>query len=257
MRVVTNQPRIKRNRQIAQVLFFLSLALIAGLIFANFKTLENESLFLAQCLLMPIVLITIVISVRLTNQYVRPPHAEDAIRDGLKGINRRSILYNYVLPSTNHVLVAPQGVYTFTTRFQDTRFKVDGDQWVNYKARGPLAPISLFFKQEALGNPFKQATSDANAVQAIVDQAVPGAKIKVQPVVVFTSPKATLEVIDPEIPVVSADLKKKPSLKSLLRIEKKKEDAIALTPAQMESIDEAIMSTLGARKRKSQLVEEV
>src|SRR5262245_2809316 len=101
MRVVTNQPRIKRNRQIAQVLFFLSLALIAGLIFANFKTLENESLFLVQCLLMPIVLGTIVISVRLTNQYVRPPHAEDAIRDGLKGINRRSILYNYVLPNTN------------------------------------------------------------------------------------------------------------------------------------------------------------
>ena len=82
-------------------------------------------------------------------------------------------------------------------------------------------------------------------------------KLAVQPVVVFTSPRATLEVIDPDIPVVHADVKKKPSLKTLLRDEKKKEDAVALTPAEMDSIDEAILSTLSAGKRKNQLVEEV
>ncbi len=257
MRVVTNQQRIKRNRQIAQILFFLSLAiLIGGLIFTNTLARDNELLMFLPCVIMPLGLVTTIVSVRLTNQYVRPPHAEDAIRDGLKGINRRSILYNYVLP-VNHVLVAPQGVYTFTTRFQETRFKIEGDKWYNWKGRGPLAPLFLFLKQEGLGNPFKQATEEAATVQAIVDQAVPGSKIEVQPVVVFTSPKATLEVIDPDIPVANADPKKKPSLKGLLRDEKKREDAVTLTPAQMESIDEAIMGTLDARKRKNQLVEEV
>jgi hypothetical protein len=258
MRVVTNQQRIKRNRQIAQILFFLSLAILTGgLIFTNSLARENELLMFLPCLIMPLGLVSTVLSVRLTNQYVRPPHAEDAIREGLKGINRRSILYNYVLPKVNHVLVAPQGVFTFTTRFQENRFKVEQDQWYNSKARGPLAPLFLFLKQEGLGNPFKQATEEAATVQTIVDQAVPGSKITVQPVVVFTSPRATVEVIDPDIPVVSADLKKKPSLKGLLRDEKKKDDAVALTPAQMESIDEAIMSTLSARKRQNQLVEEV
>jgi hypothetical protein len=258
MRVVTNQQRVKRNRQVAQILFFLSLAILtSGLIFTNTLARDSEVLMLLPCAIMPLGLIATVVSVRLTNQYVRPPHPEDAIREGLKGINRRSILYNYVLPTATHVLVAPQGVYTFTTRFQDARFKVEDDKWYSSKARGPLAPLFLFLKQEGLGDPFKQANHEADSVQALVDQALPNSKIEVQPVVVFTSPKVTLEVIDPEIPVVYADPKKKPSLKGLLRDDKKREDAVALTPAQMESIDEAIMSTLGERKRKSQLVEEI
>jgi len=263
MRVVTNQQRVKRNRQIAQVLFFLSLAILTGgLLFTNTLARDSEILMLVPCLIMPLGLITTIVSVRLTNQYVRPPHAEDAIREGLKGINRRSTLYNYVLP-VNHVLVSPQGVYTFTTRFQETRFKVEGNKWFNRKNRGPLAPLFLFLKQEGLGDPFKQANAQADTIQAIVDQALPGTKIEVQPVVVFTSPKATLDVIDPDIPVVYADPKKKPSLKGLLREEKRRrddksaEDVARLTPAEIESLDEAFMATLGERKRKSQLVEEV
>jgi hypothetical protein len=257
MRVVTNQQRVKRNRQIAQILFFVSLAiLMGGFLFTNTLARDSATLMLVPCAIMPLGLITTIISVRLTNQYVRPPHAEDAIRDGLKGINKRSILYHYVIPAVNHVLVSPQGVYTFTTRFQESRFKVEGSKWYSWKARGPLAPLFLFLKQEALGDPFKQAQKEAESVQSIVDQAVPGSGIKVQPVVVFTSPKATLEVIDPEIPVVYADLKKKPSLKSLLREDKRKEDAPTLSAAQMEAIDDQIMETFGGKRRESQLVEE-
>ncbi len=257
MRVVTNQQYVKRNRTIAQILFFLSLAILTGgLIFTNTLARDNELLLYVPCLVMPLGLITTLISVRLTNEYVRPPHPDEAIREGLKGINRRSILYNYVLP-VKHVLIAPQGVYTLTTRFQETRFKVEGDKWFNWRARGPLGPLFLYLRQEGLGDPFKDADKDADKVQAIVDQAVPGADIEVQPVIVFTSPKATLEVDDPAIPVAYADPKKKPSLKSLLREDKRREDAVTLTPAQIEAIDDAIMATLGQQKRKNQLVEEV
>jgi len=256
MRIVTNRKRVQRNRNIAQYLFFLSLAvLFGGLIFTNTLAKQNDSLLLLPCAVMPIGLVTTIVSVRLTNQYVRLPHPEDAIRDGLKGINRRSILYNYVL-TPNHVLITPQGVFSLTTRFQETRFKVEGDQWFNAKGRGLLAPMFLFFKQEALGDPFKQAQQEADSIQPLVDQALPGAGIKVQPAVVFTSSKATLEVIDPDLPVVYADAKKKPALKAFLKADKQKEDAAKLTPEQIEAIDSAFMTTLDEKTRKRDLQED-
>jgi hypothetical protein len=255
MRVVTNQQRVNRNRQIAQILFFVSLAILfGGLIITN--TLGNSSDFflMLPCLVMPIGLVTTIISIRMTNQYVREPHPEDAILAGLKGINKRSVLFNYLLPA-NHVLISPQGVYTFTTRFQESRFKIEGGKWTSWKARGPLAPLFLFLKQEALGDPFKQANSEADAIEALIKVKLPNSDIPVQPVIVFTSPKAYLEVIDPDLPVVYADLKLKPSLKGLMKDDKKREDVSPLTAEQMNAIEDALIGTLPKEKRTTQLVE--
>ncbi len=221
MRVVTNQRRVKRSRQIAQYLFFFSLAvLIGGLVLTNTLARADETLLLVSFAVMPLGLVTTIISVRLTNQYVRLPHPEDAIRDGLKGINRK------------------------------------GEKWTNFKARGPLAPIFLFLKQEALGDPFKQANQEAEAVQEAVNKVLPDAGITVTPVVVFTSSKATLEVIDPIISVVYADGKKKPSLKSLLRDEKKKDGANLLTDTQLRALDKAFLAPYGEAKEERQFVED-
>src|SRR4051812_999202 len=175
MRVVTNRQQIKRSRTIAQILFVVSIIILfGGLVLTNTVGRANDVLLFVPCLVMPIGLFTTLISVRLTNQYVRLPHPEDAIKEGLKGINRRSILYNYVL-NPKHVLLSPQGVYSFTTRLQETPFKVEGEHWTNPKARGPLGPMFLFLKQENLGDPFKQARKEAAAVQAIVDETLPDA----------------------------------------------------------------------------------
>ena len=257
MQIVTNEPRVKRSRLIAQILFIVSLViLIGGLVFTNTIALSSSAMMMVPCIVMPIGLVTTLLSVRLTNQYVRPPHPENAIREGVRGLSRDGILYNYVAP-VNHVLVAPYGVFTLTTRFQDSRFKVEGDKWFSWKARGPLAPLFLFLKQEGLGDPFKQATSEAETVQAIVDKALPLANIKVQPIVVFTSSRAILEVIEPTIPVVFADPKQKPSLKNQLRDEKRRDDAPLLTGEQIEAIDDAILAPMSQKQRESQLVEEV
>jgi hypothetical protein len=257
MQIVTNEPRVKRNRQIATILFFASLAiLVGGLAVTNFLIPSESTLVLVPCLVLPFGMLTTVISVRLTNQYVRPPHPEDAIREGVKGIDRRSVLYNYVLPA-NHVLISPHGIYTFTTRFQDSRFRVEGETWYSWKARGPLAPLFLFLRQEGLGDPFKQARKDAASVQVHVDKALPNAGIKVQPAVVFISPKVELEMIDPAVPVVYGDSKRKPSLKSLLREEKRKDETPMLTTAQIDALEEQILSTLNDNQLENQLVEEV
>ncbi len=240
MRIVTNERRIKTRRRIAQYLFIISLViLVGGLIISNFGPRTMAFAIIAPCLVLPIGFATTILSVRMTNRYVRLPHPDEAIIEGLKGINRRSILYNYVLDS-DHVLIAPQGVFTLTTRWQETRFKVEGETWYNWKARGPLAPFFLFMKQERLGDPFKQARQEAEKVQALVDEALPDAKIVVRPAVVFTSPKANLEVEAAAIPVVYADPKKRPSLKALLKEEKKKEE-VSLDDDQIEALDQTFL----------------
>jgi hypothetical protein len=191
------------------------------------------------------------------------------------------------------VLVAPEGVFSFTTRFQETRFEVEGENWINYKNRGPLAPTFLFLRQEGLGKPFKQARDEAANIQEIVDQALPGTNIKVQPVVVFTSGKAIVEVHDPAIPVVYADPKRKPSLRALLRdvkskglgdvveepepvvvaVAKKKKGKPSkhvkqhdirevrakeevLSPEQIETLDKALMGTLSKNVITKQIEED-
>ncbi len=258
MQVVTNEPRIKRNKNLAQILFVVSLViLIGGLIFTNTLTRSNDVLLFVPCLVMPLGLLTTMVSVRLTNQYVRPPRAHEAIAEGIRGLSHQGILYNYVVPNVSHVLVAPYGVFTFTTRFQESRFKVEGEKWYNWKARGPLAPLFLFLRQEGLGEPFKQATKEAEKVQALVDKALPGKNVKVQPMVVFTSPKAVLELDDPAMPVAYADPKQKPSLKSELRDVKHGEDVPNLTGEDIEAMDDAILAHLTPQQCENQFVEDI
>jgi hypothetical protein len=244
MRIITNNRRIKRSRTIAQILFFISIAiLMGGLVLTNTITRRNDILLFVPCLIMPIGLITTLISVRMTNQFIRVPHPEDALSDGLKGAPKNSNLYNYILPS-NHVLITPQGVFTLTTRFHENRYKVEGEKWQNLKQRGPLAPLFIFLRQEQLSDPFGQARKEAAAMQSLVEEILPNTNIQVQPVVVFISPKAEVEAIDPAIPVVYADLKRKPSLKSLLKGDKAR--PVVLTDEQIRKLDESILALVDA-----------
>lgn len=253
MRVITNEQRLKRSRQLAQVLFLVSLAILFGGLFLNTVTSQSSLFILVPCLVLPLGLVATISSVRLTNLYVRLPHPEDAIREGLKGINRRSILFNYLTPA-NHILVSPQGVYTLIPRFQLTRFTVNGDKWTDRRKRGPLGPAFLFLKQEDIGQPFKDAARSAEALQALLDQKVPALEIKVQPVVVLINPKAELVVENPTYPVVFADSKKRPSLKSLIREDKRK-DAPMVSEEDIEAIYEALIESLPESRRTAQLVE--
>lgn len=260
MRVITNELRIKQGRRLGTILFFVSLfVLTTGLLLSNFLTLDPNVLVFVPCLVMPIGLVTTLLSVRLTNEWVRVPRPEEAILEGLEGINRRSVLFNY-FPPANHILLTPEGVYTFTTRFQITRVKVTGERWLDYKRRGPLAPFFQFMKQEGLGKPFEDAAIDAANVQAIIDAALPDSGIEVQPIVVFTHPRAVLELEEPSIPVVYASPKKKPSIKNALREvkrERRKTGFELLSEEEMHAIEMALIATLDEKAFNEATEEEI
>jgi nuclease-like protein len=217
MRVETNVKLVKRNRRIANFLFFFSMALlIGGFVVANSQLVtskDNSLPLLLSWFVLPIGFISTMASVRMTNQWVRRPHPEDAIQEGLKGLSKRSVLYNYYHAPARHVLITPQGVYAITTRFQDGSYLVDGDRWQSNT--GALGAITRFFRQDGLGNPGEEAQKAAAHVKKLLEPTIPD--VEVQPLVIFVDPRARLDLKNPVVPVLYADNRKEPNLRDYMR----------------------------------------
>ncbi len=254
MRIFLNEQRLKRNRQMATIMFFASLViLLGGLLVSYTVTNSDPNLMVIPLIAMPIGLFTTWWSVRLTNQYVRKPHAEDVMQAAFKGVSAHSVAYHYLFKA-NHVLICQQGVYSFLTRFQDGVFRVQGDRVTNLRARGPIGGLLTVMRQEQIGKPIAEAQLSAAELQEVLDDALketPGGapiNVVVQPVVVFLSEKARLDIqAPPPIPVVLAqpnkDRKDQPSLKALFK-EDRKHTEDALTAAEVNAIERALNTRL-------------
>lgn len=242
MRVVTNTKLARRNRQIAQYLFFATFGiLIIGLLVINQQaasmTEDNVMVVtLMQTAILPIAFITTIISVRMTNLWVRLPRPEEVIPEGLKGIGNKSVLYNYYHFPARHVLIAPQGVFAIITRFQDGRFTVEGDRWQTRKS--VLSRILSIFRFDNIGNPTADAIKAAEHVRKLLEPIAPGVEVK--PLIIFTSPRAELTVVNSVVPVVYPTGKKALPVKEALR-ESSKDNRMPLTPEQIEAFEQATL----------------
>lgn len=222
MRVVTNEPLVEKNKTWATRLFFFSLAvLFGGFFIANGQLLGlnivdeiGTDLYL---LLMPLVLAvgftTTVISVRMTNLWIRQPRPEEVIKEGLKGISNKSGLYSYHHLPARHVLVCPQGLFVIVTRFQEGQYGVKGSRWRTF--RNPISRLLSIFRFDGIGNPTVEAQQAAEYVRFLVEDYDPD--LHPQPLIVFTDPRAEIKIEDPDVPVLYADSKKEPSLKSYIK----------------------------------------
>lgn len=219
MRVETNTQLVKRNKRTANILFFASLAiLMGGFLTANLQLSAQDSTALTLSLIVPWIilplgLVTTIASVRMTNQWVRRPRPEEALQQGLKGLSKRSVLYNYYHGPARHVLITPQGIFAIVTRFQDGFFSVEGDRWRTGK--GVSGRIMRFFRQDDIGNPSVDAHAAAEHVKKLLVAGVPD--VDVHPLVVFIDPRAQVEAVDPAVPVLFADENREPNLRDYLR----------------------------------------
>ena len=248
MPIVTNENLVKRNRKTATYLFFASLTILGvGFFVANGQILglmdPEEMDPLLYSLIMPAVLmlgfLATIISVRMTNLWIRMPRPENAIQEGLKGLGSKSALYNYYHFPARHVLVSPQGVFAIITRYQDGRFTVKGDKWKHH--RSAIGRIFAIFRMDGIGNPTQEAIDAAKYIRYITEDYDPD--LEIQPLILFVDPRAQIEIEDPLVPVLHTDPKKEPNLKNFLRDLKKAEDMRG--PANIdEFIQEFELATL-------------
>jgi hypothetical protein len=225
MRVETNEKLVKRNRQFAQGLFFASLAiLIGGFILTNQplfnpnQPMDESLLYLVPSVILPIGLVMTLASVRMTNLWIKQPRPEIVIREGLKGVSNKSVLYNYYHFPARHVLICPQGVFAIVTRFQDGGHKVEGDKWSSRKSF--MGRLLTIMRLDGIGNPTQDAIEAAKHVQKLIDPIMPD--VQVQPLIIFIDPRVQLEINDPTVPVLYPSEKQEPNLKDYLRSSKEK-----------------------------------
>ncbi|MBN2469953.1 MAG: NERD domain-containing protein [Anaerolineae bacterium] len=237
MRVATNHTKIRRNRRIAQYAFFATLALLILGLFVTNAAPNNPLLLLAPLVVLPVAIAATFYSVRMANLWLREPRPEKTLDEGLKGLSTRAVLYNYVLPA-RHVLITPQGVFTFTMRPQEGDFVVENNKWV--KKGNAFSKFMTLFRQDTLGRPDLDAQREAAEVQKLVDQVAPDSGVVVEPVIVFSNPYATVEVIESPYPVLYANPKQKPNLKTFTRDLKKREDPASLTDEQIAALEKAV-----------------
>ncbi len=245
MRTEVNDKLVERNRRIAQYLFFFSFAVLIGaFIITNQQAfnpsadLDSTLVILLPSLVLPIGLVTTLVSVRMTNLWVREPRPEKALKNGLKGLSNKSVLYSYFHIPARHVLISPQGVYAITALFQDGVYTVEGDKWSTHGSA--LSTFTRIFRRDGIGNPNTEAQRAVEHLQKLLQPIAPGVEVK--PLIIFTDPRARVTITNPTIPVLYADSDLKPNLKDFMR-DVPRDGRAALTPAQAEAFEQATLAS--------------
>lgn len=202
MRVSRNEKLIKQRSRLGTYATFAGLAVLIGGFILSLQSTKYLTLSLAA----------LVIGFLLSQygsynlrRWSRSPRPDQVVENALKGFDDRYHLYSWSLP-VPHVLLSPQGVYTFDTRDQTGAISVKGDQW---RTKMNLSRVLLAFGQEGLGNPSREARDNAARLQKFIQAELPDNQIQVQPAVVFIDERAQLTVNEPSVPVMDADSVKK------------------------------------------------
>jgi len=232
MRVITNERYVQIHKYLATATSLIGvLTLFASILLPFFQPSYGET--------PPIWLVLIAIAfaatgLRLSHYWLREPLPHDALDQGLKGFPAGSALYHYRLP-VPHVLVAPTGVFALTVKPYPIGVHIEEGGW--RRAGRPLGNLlSAIYRQDSIGDPGRLATRQAQKLQAWLDKHLPDNDVTVQPIVVFSSPQAALNVEkQSEPPTFYAD-KRKPSLKTAIRAMPK---ANTLSPEQIAALEAA------------------
>lgn len=244
MRIETNDALVQRNRRLSQYLFFGTLGvLILGFVLVNgqafFPQLDEQTAtlvsFVLPLVVLPVSFIFTVLSIRMTNLWMRVPRPEKVLEDNLKGIGKQAVLYNYYHLPARHVLITPAGVVAMVTRYQNGRFTVKGEKWKAH--RSPVGQLFSWLRMDGILDP----TVDANVAAQHVDKLLADINpdVPVYPVVLFTDPRAELTLEEPTVPVLYVYNKRFPNLKDFVKSLPKTEHV--LTPDQIARFEAKFM----------------
>ena len=207
MRVTTNEQLLKRRAKIVRWTSLIGLVVLGGGLVASFS---DEYIYAAMpALVLGFVLANI--SAYNANRYVKEPRSDQALEKALRGFDNTYHLFNFTAP-VPHVLLTPSKIYALTVKAQDGQIWKEGERW---RRNFSLRRLLLFFNDESLGNPTRDARGNANRLNKdlveVIDEGLPPA----MPIIVFTNPDVQLEGTESspstegDVPVVRGkDLKK-------------------------------------------------
>lgn len=226
MKIVLNEQLINRNKKIGQYTSIASLIILAAGLFASFNVQYINWSFVA--LIAGFILSQI--GIYFGNRWGRSPRPDEKLTQALKGIGDKYTLYHYTT-KTSHLLVGPAGIWALIPYHQGGTILYDSKK-ERFKQKGGNLYLKVF-AQESLGRPEAEARAvqqDANAYLSakINDIELPG----VQPLLVFTNPKAVLKC--EEAPIAALPIEK---LKDFIRKRAKEQP---ISPEISQTIQKAL-----------------
>jgi hypothetical protein len=213
MRVNTNTELIENRQKWAKRIAPVTMLLLVGGLVTNFLSINDPVYFRPTLILLALGFISAIISSHLANNWVREPRADQVLEQVLKKFGNDYTLLNYVGPAP-HVLVAPDGVYTFIVKNHNGEIRINGKR---VSRKFTWGRVLRFFSDEGLGSPMNDAESRAGQVAKFLRQNLPEEDVPyVKPVVLFSNKEAELVINEPTVPVLKTN-----ELKTFLRDEAK------------------------------------
>lgn len=208
MKIVIDEKRYRRMALLGRIALFGSLGiLLAGLLLTLFGQQlgllnpENSTLFFVIYLAILLVGFTASrIGFHYGNRYLAPTRPDKALRDSLKGLDRKYALLLFREP-TNYLLIEPGGITVFIVRNQEGKIAYKEGKW---KRRESLLRF-WFGRDEPLGDPTADALEELGKVNKLLTEKLPTLKIPLRAIIVFSNPRAILDIEPSPIAVLPAD----------------------------------------------------
>jgi len=198
MKVILNEKLVKRQSAIGKWASLIGMGtLLAGLVVSY----RWPGLITASFGFLIVGFMLASVGTYNMNRWVKQPRPDQALTRALKGFDNKHLLYHYTLPAA-HVLLAPSGLFVFTVKDHHGEIRCEGEKWHQKFNWGRLL---LFFGQEGLGNPTREVRGEVERLRRFLDSRLPDADVPVEGFIVFTNPRAKLELIDPAVPVISSN----------------------------------------------------
>ena len=162
-------------------------------------------------------IIAAIIGLRMGSQISNQPSPHESIETSLKGLSKKTVLFNYWLHAS-HVLVSQNGIFVITTRDQHTNIVFSEN---TFSTNDPfLIRVTRALSHNTTGKPVEDARSAADRITSWLNRIFPDIEATAHPILLFTHPKSTVASDDNTIPVFHSDPKRKPSMKSFIRLQK-------------------------------------
>jgi hypothetical protein len=196
MRIIRNDKFIKQRASLGRYVSIAGLVVLVAGLLISFSAPE---LFYLSFLCLLVGFLCSQIGIYLANRYIRSDRPDEVLQKALKGFDDRYTLYQYTAPAGN-VLLTPTNCLVFTVKLQAGSIDYRDGKWHHHT--GGLKRFFGWMTQEGLGNPTRDAGTEANALQRYFAKKLPGVDVPIQPVVVFGSPDAEINAAGTPIPAV-------------------------------------------------------
>jgi hypothetical protein len=208
MKVVIDEKKQRRMAMIGRLALYGSLGiLLVGLLLTLFGpqlgllTPDNSGVFFALYTVILLVgLIASRIGFHYGNRYLVPTRPDAVLRESLKGLDRKYALMLFAGP-TNYLLIEPSGVTVFVVRTQEGKISYRDGKW---KRRENLLRF-WFGRDEPLGDPTEDLNEELQKVQRVLNEKLPTLKIPLRGIIVFSHPRAVLDIEPSPIVALRAD----------------------------------------------------